>query len=43
VTNDDATGVLGDVEVLHRDGRAVVLSTLWHEHPIVLVLIRHFG
>jgi hypothetical protein len=43
VTNDDATGALGDVEVLDRDGRAVVLRTLWLEQPIVLALIRHFG
>lgn len=43
MANNEAAGELGDVELLDREGRAVVVRALWAERPIVLALIRHFG
>ncbi len=43
MADNEVAGELGDVELLDRDGRAVLVRTLWAERPIVLALIRHFG
>lgn len=43
MADKEAAGGLGDIELLARDGRAVIVRTLWAERPIVLALIRHFG
>jgi peroxiredoxin len=32
-----------DVEVLDPQGRAVRLSSLWADRPVVLAFLRHYG
>ncbi|HEX8790441.1 MAG TPA: hypothetical protein VF765_05775 [Polyangiaceae bacterium] len=34
---------LSEAPVLDVDGRAVPLSSLWRDRPIVLAFVRHFG
>jgi hypothetical protein len=37
------TGDLAALTVLDLDGAAVPLGSLWAEHPVVLVFLRHYG
>lgn len=34
---------LGKVSVLDLAGARVPLATVWSDHPVVLVFVRHFG
>ena len=34
---------LAKLTVQDEHGRSVELGTLWREHPIALVFVRHFG
>lgn len=37
------TEALAPITVTDPDGREVALGSLWHDRPVVLVFIRHFG
>lgn len=32
-----------DVELLDHTGQLLRLSSLWHERPLALLFVRHFG
>ena len=34
---------LGAISLIDTDGTTVRLGTLWHDQPVVLAFIRHFG
>jgi hypothetical protein len=36
-------GELSQVSVLKPDGSIVMMESLWHDQPAVLVFLRHFG
>ncbi len=39
----DVDTALAPLELADPDGKRVGLGSLWHDAPVVLVFIRHFG
>jgi len=39
----DRANDLARMTVLDESGATILLGTLWHERPAVLVFVRHFG
>jgi len=43
MTNSSLSSILAPLVLPDADGAATRLGDLWHESPVVLVFLRHYG